>query len=289
MLAEDPVWWARDGRRAARRGAGAGPGFANLLWQAASVPGRSQRDRLHGYAEKAMREAGDRTTWTDPDPAYEKAVHAMVDAAYDDDAVRAIIDSAAERMAAPGWSNALSAKLVSLTIPGVPDVYQGSELWEQSLVDPDNRRSVDYGHRTSLLADAGTPERPTRLDDDGRAKLHVVRTALRLRRDHPDLFSDYTSVSATGSAAGHVLAFDRGGVIAVVTRLPLGLARSGGWGDTRLEMPDGDLARCPHRPPRRPRRRAAARHPAGRAARPGGRMTFEVWAPRASRVRLEPR
>jgi (1->4)-alpha-D-glucan 1-alpha-D-glucosylmutase len=239
VLAEDPVWWAETIDALLAAAPAPDPGFANLLWQAALGAWPLSRDRLHRYAEKAMREAGDRTSWTEPDSTYEKAVHAMVDAAYDDDAVRSIIDTSAERVAAPGWSNALSAKLVSLTIPGVPDVYQGSELWEQSLVDPDNRRPVDFGHRTSLLTDAGTPERPTRLDDEGRAKLHVVRTALRLRRDHPDLFSAYTAVSATGSAAGHVVAFDRGGVIAVVTRLPLGLARSGGWADTRLEMPEG--------------------------------------------------
>ncbi len=135
-----------------------------------------------------MREAGDRTTWTDPDPTYEKAVHAMVDAAYDDDAVRAIIETAAERVAAPGWSNALSAKLVSLMIPGVPDVYQGSELWEQSLVDPDNRlrrlRAPALAARGRRYA--GTAHAARRR---GRAKLHVVRTALRLRRDHPDLFT----------------------------------------------------------------------------------------------------
>ena len=239
VLAEDPVWWAETIGALLAAAPAPDPGFANLLWQAALGAWPLSRDRLHRYAEKAMREAGDRTSWTDPDSTYEKAVHVMVDAAYDDDAVRSIIDTSAERVAAPGWSNALSAKLVSLMIPGVPDVYQGSELWEQSLVDPDNRRPVDFGHRTSLLADAWTLKRPTRVDDEGRAKLHVVRTALRLRRDHPDLFSDYTAVSATGSAAGHVLAFDRGGVIAVVTRLPLGLARSGGWADTRLEMPEG--------------------------------------------------
>ena len=79
-----------------------------------------------------MREAGDRTTWTEPDAAYETAVHAAVDAAFDDPEVRAVLDELLAAVAGPGWSNALSAKLVALTMPGVPDVYQGSELWEQS-------------------------------------------------------------------------------------------------------------------------------------------------------------
>jgi (1->4)-alpha-D-glucan 1-alpha-D-glucosylmutase len=239
VLAEDPDWWTETVDALLAAAPAPDPGFANLLWQAALGAWPLSRERLHGYAEKAMREAGDRTSWTDPDPTYEKAVHALVDAAYDDDAVRSVIEAAAERVAAPGWSNALSAKLLSLTIPGVPDVYQGSELWEQSLVDPDNRRPVDYEVRTALLAEARTPQHPTRLDDTGEAKLHVVRTALRLRRDRPELFSDYTPVPATGSAAAHALAFDRGGVVAVVTRLPLGLERGGGWGDTRLELPEG--------------------------------------------------
>jgi len=238
VLAEDPVWWTETVDRLLAAAPAPDPGFANLLWQAAVGAWPLSRERLHGYAQKAMREAGDRTSWTDPDPTYEKAVHALVDAAYDDEAVRSIIEDAAARVAAPGWSNALSAKLLSLTIPGVPDVYQGSELWEQSLVDPDNRRPVDYDLRTSLLAYTSTPEAPVRLDDTGRAKLAVVRSALRLRRDRPELFTDYVPVPATGTAAGHVLAFDRGGAVAVVTRLPVGLAATG-WGDTRLELPAG--------------------------------------------------
>ncbi|PWN04218.1 malto-oligosyltrehalose synthase [Nocardioides silvaticus] len=238
VLAEDPEWWAGTVDALLEAAPAPDPGFANLLWQAAVGAWPISRERLHAYAEKAMREAGDHTTWTDPDPVYEKHVHALVDAAYDDDAVRALLAAAAERVADAGWSNALSAKLLSLAVPGVPDVYQGSAVWDQSLVDPDNRRPVDFEQRMSLLEQA-RPVRPSGLADDGRAKLHVVRTTLRLRRDRPELFTDYRPVAATGAAADHVLAFDRGGVVAVVTRLPLGLERSGGWRDTRLELPDG--------------------------------------------------
>ncbi|KRB73189.1 maltooligosyl trehalose synthase [Nocardioides sp. Root190] len=240
VLAEDPEWWTATLTSLLEAAPAPDPGFANLLWQAAVGAWPLERDRLHGYAEKAMREAGDRTTWTAPDTSYEKAVHALVDAAYDDPAVRSLVDAAADRLAAPGWSNALSAKLLSLIVPGVPDVYQGSELWEQSLVDPDNRRPVDFALRRRLALEGDVPHRPTDPLDEGGAKLHVVRTALRLRRDRPELFTGYTPVTVTGSAAGHALAFDRGGVVAVVTRLPVGLERAGGWSDTRLELPVGE-------------------------------------------------
>ena len=179
-----------------------------------------------------MREAGDRTTWTEPDEAYESAVHAAVDAAFDSDDVRRVLDGLLSHVAAPGRANALAAKLVALTMPGVPDVYQGSELWEQSLVDPDNRRPVDFDHRAAVLAGAA--------EDDAAIKLHLTRAALTLRRDRPELFTSYTPVSATGPAADHVLAFDRGGAITVVTRLPAGLETAGGWGRTRLALPAGE-------------------------------------------------
>ncbi len=238
VLAEDPTWWAETLDALLAAAPAPDPGFANLLWQAAVGAWPITPDRLHGYAEKAMREAGERTSWTDPDPTYETAMHAVVAAAYDDAAVRSIVETAVARVAAPGWSNALSAKLLSLTVPGVPDVYQGSELWEQSLVDPDNRRPVDFRLRRTLLVDEPVLERPSQVGDRGAAKLHVVRTALRLRRDRPELFTSYTPVFATGSAADHVLAFDRGGVVPLITRLPLGLTASG-WGDTRITLPEG--------------------------------------------------
>jgi (1->4)-alpha-D-glucan 1-alpha-D-glucosylmutase len=116
----------------------------------------------------------------------------------------------------------------------VPDVYQGSELWELSLVDPDNRRPVDFDLRAALLT--GDASAGPRLD---LPKLRLTATTLRLRRDQPELFTGYTPVAASGPAADHVVAFDRGGAVTVVTRLPLGLEARGGWGDTRLELPEG--------------------------------------------------
>ncbi|WP_296603079.1 malto-oligosyltrehalose synthase [Nocardioides sp.] len=213
------------------------PGFGSLLWQAIlgawtpeHLPDLPQR--LHGYAEKAMREAGDRTTWTAPDEAYEAAVHRAVDAVFESDGVRAVLTDLAARIDEPARANSLAAKLVAITMPGVPDVYQGSELWETSLVDPDNRRPVDFDHRAAVLAGEAS--------DDAVDKLHVTCTALTLRRDRPELFTTYDAVPATGDAAGHVLAFDRGGAITVATRLPAGLAARGGWGDTELVLPPGE-------------------------------------------------
>jgi (1->4)-alpha-D-glucan 1-alpha-D-glucosylmutase len=212
------------------------PGFGSLLWQAilgAWTPEHlpDLRDRLHGYAEKAMREAGDRTTWTAPDEAYEAAVHAAVDAVFDSADVQRVLGDLAARVDEPGRANALAAKLVAITMPGVPDVYQGSELWETSLVDPDNRRPVDFDHRAAVLAGEDS--------DDAVDKLHVTCSALTLRRDRPELFTTYAGVAATGAASQHVLAFDRGGAITVATRLPAGLVAAGGWGDTRLDLPSG--------------------------------------------------
>jgi (1->4)-alpha-D-glucan 1-alpha-D-glucosylmutase len=212
--------------------------LANLIWQATVGAWPIERDRLHAYAEKAAREAGVSTAWIDSDGAFEERMHALVDAVYDDAVLAADIAATADRLRPFGWSNSLSAKLIQLTGAGVPDVYQGTELWDLSLVDPDNRRPVDYRRRAELLAgiDAGTlPE----IDDEGAAKLLVTTRALRLRRDRPELFQGYTPVIASGSAAAHVFAFDRGGALTIATRLPAGLESAGGWAETAVELPAG--------------------------------------------------
>ena len=235
-LAEEPGHWERALDELLRLAPVPDPAFGSLLWQAvlgAWTPDHlpDLPERLHGYAEKAMREAGDRTTWTEPDEAYEAAVHAAVDAVFDSAEVQQVLVDLATRIDEPAQSNSLAAKLVAITMPGVPDVYQGSELWETSLVDPDNRRPVDFDHRAEVLA--GTAE------DDAAAKLHVTCTALTVRRERPELFTGYQPVTASGAQAGHVVAFDRGGAITVATRLPAGLAAAGGWRDTTLDLPEG--------------------------------------------------
>lgn len=212
--------------------------LADLVWQALAGTWPLERERAHAYAEKAAREAGQSTTWTAPDEAFEKQLHALVDGAWDHPEANAVLSSVVERITSAGWSNALGAKLVQLTMPGVPDVYQGTELWDHSLVDPDNRRPVDYSLRTAV-AEAGQGQ-PGPVDDSGAAKLRVTREALRLRREQPELFSGYSALGSEGPAAEHVFGFDRGGALSLVTRLPLGLASAGGWRGTTVQLPQGN-------------------------------------------------
>ena len=230
VLAEMPDRWA--GVLAELRAVastGDGP-FDNLLWQAIVGSWPATPGRLHAYAEKAAREAAEATGWWDPNAAFEERMHAVVDAAFG--AARPLVDAFVASIQDAGWSNGLSAKLLQLAGPGVPDVYQGSELWETSLVDPDNRRPVDFGRRRELLARLDEGWMPE-VDATGAAKLLVTSRALRLRRDRPDLFTRYTPMTVVGPASGHAIAFDRGGALAVATRLPVGLAARG-WGDTVL-------------------------------------------------------
>jgi (1->4)-alpha-D-glucan 1-alpha-D-glucosylmutase len=236
VLAEIPSQW-EETLLALRSEVPLGDGpLETLLWQAIVGAWPVSRERLHAYAEKASREAGDSTGWLDPNEEFETQMHLLIDAAFDDAAVNGIITKFVASVQDAGWSNSLSAKLIQLTAPGVPDVYQGSELWETSLVDPDNRRPVDFALRKQLLAriDAGTlPD----IDETGAAKLLVTSRALRLRRDRPELFTRYAPLPVIGEAAQHAVAFDRGGAITIATLLPVGLAERGGFGDTIVPVP----------------------------------------------------
>ncbi|MET7968951.1 malto-oligosyltrehalose synthase [Micromonospora sp. NPDC005305] len=235
VLSELPGRWSERVADWMSRAPLADPAFAHLLWQTAVGAWPIARERLHGYAEKAAREASVSTGWADPDPAFEHEMHALVDRMYDDPELHAQLTAFADEITPAGWSNSLGQKLVQLAMPGVPDTYQGTELWENSLVDPDNRRPVDFAVRRDLLARLDAGWRPA-VAADGAAKLLVVSRTLRLRRDRPELFTGYRPVPAHGPAGAHAVAFDRGGAIAVATRLPLRLARAGGWRDTALAI-----------------------------------------------------
>lgn len=228
VLAEAPQEWEETLDALLRTAPLPDAGFGNLLWQAAFGAWPISGDRLHAYAEKAMREAGEHTTWTDPDEAHESAVHAAIDALETDPAMRKPLDELVEHLGLAARSNSLALKLLALTVPGVPDVYQGSEVEERSLVDPDNRRPVDFDAAAGSLA-SGSVE-----------KQRITAVALRLRRDRPYLFTRYAPLHAEGSADEHVLAFERGGAVTVVTRLPVGLEAKGGWGDTTITLPAGE-------------------------------------------------
>jgi (1->4)-alpha-D-glucan 1-alpha-D-glucosylmutase len=221
------------------------------------------RDRIAQYMEKATREAKVHTSWINPSEAYDSAVRRFVEGILDPRRSGRFLEDLASfsrPVAYFGRINSLAQTLIKLTAPGVPDIYQGTELWDLSLVDPDNRRPVDYGLRARLLAElreraaAGRGALAAELlaasDDEGRIKLYVVQEALALRQERPALFAqgDYLPLGAAGERAEHAVAFARrhGGdeLITVAPRLPLRLA--GGelrpplgelWGDAWLALP----------------------------------------------------
>jgi (1->4)-alpha-D-glucan 1-alpha-D-glucosylmutase len=213
--------------------------LANLLWQAIAGAWPADRDRLQSYAQKAAREAGNSTDWLDPNADFEEKLTAAVDAAFDNAEVRAELEKLVALLEPYGAVNALGAKLVQLTMPGVPDVYQGTEFWDRSLTDPDNRRPFSFDARKRALAALDAGELPASFLDEA-AKLLVTSRALRLRRDRPELFTGYTPVAASGPSAGHLLAFNRGGgsagAFTLATRLPRALEQKGGWQDTAIRL-----------------------------------------------------
>jgi (1->4)-alpha-D-glucan 1-alpha-D-glucosylmutase len=218
------------------------PGTEYLIWQTLVGTWPITADRLHTYLEKAVREAKLVTTWTSPNEPYEAAVHRFIDGVLADDKIVAGLDDWLAQTERAVRVGVLGQKLLQLVHPGVPDVYQGTELVDLSLVDPDNRRPVDYADRRRRLARLDAGERPRELDDE---KLLVVSRALRLRRDHPEWFvgaaCTYVPVATT---TGNALAVGRGdadGVqaVAVVTRLSVSLQRYGGWRDHTAALPEG--------------------------------------------------
>jgi (1->4)-alpha-D-glucan 1-alpha-D-glucosylmutase len=218
------------------------PDTEYLIWQTLVGTWPISAERLAGYLTKAVREADRRTSWAVQDAEYEAAVVGLATGAIVDPAISASIGEFVGGIAGDALVNSLGAKLVQLTMTGVPDIYQGCELSGLSLVDPDNRRPVDYARRRALLADldAGRLDPGAGLDA---AKLLVTARAVRLRRARAGWFSGgYAPVAAVGPAAEHAVAFARGApssggpAITVATRLPVGLRDRGGWSDTVLPL-----------------------------------------------------
>ncbi|MBW0114891.1 malto-oligosyltrehalose synthase [Pseudonocardia abyssalis] len=238
VLAEIPGEWADRFRRWSAAHPLPDPSLDLLAWQNLIGAWPISVERMASYLGKASKEAKLVTSHVEAVAEVDEAVAAWPAAVLGDAALVAEIEEFVARISAPGRSNSLGQKLLQIAGPGAPDVYQGTELFEYSLVDPDNRRPVDWAVRRDLLARLDDGLLPD-VDAEGAAKLLVTARALRLRRDRPGVFDGYRAVPAQGRAAAHAVAFARSSsLVAVATRLPVGLAERGGWGDTVLPLPD---------------------------------------------------
>jgi len=216
------------------------PNDEYLLYQTLAGAWPIEEDRVLRYMEKAAREAKTNTSWTNPNLEYENAVAGFVRAVMKSRTFRRELQAFVARIAPAGWVNSLAQTLIKLTAPGVPDIYQGAELWVYTLVDPDNRAPVDYEKRRALLSglDDFTPEQIWERAREGLPKLWVVRQALSLRRRHPEWFDQsggYTPLCP--GTSDNLVAYQRGGAICAVPRLT---ARPGALGGVRLELPAGE-------------------------------------------------
>ena len=200
-------------------------------------------ERVWQYMLKACREAKINTSWHEPNNAYEAAIHEFVDAVLGSAEFISSLEHFIDPLVLPGRINSLAQTLIKMVAPGVPDFYQGTELWDLSLVDPDNRRAVDFGLRASLLSGLPglTAAEVLRKWDGGLPKLWMIARLLAIRRERAPDFSDqskYLPLVAQGSHLGRLLAFRRGdNLIAIVPRFTLTLG--GEWGNTRLPLPGG--------------------------------------------------
>jgi (1->4)-alpha-D-glucan 1-alpha-D-glucosylmutase len=220
-----------------------------LIWQTIVGAWPISGARLTAYLTKAVREAKRRTSWTEPDQEYEAAVLDLASRALDDPELVESIRRFIAGISGDAAINSLGAKLVQLTMPGIPDVYQGCEGLGLSLVDPDNRRDPGIAHLRSEVVelDADADARLYGELSNGylgvlrAAKLLVTSRALRLRRERPEWFAgDYEPLAADGPAAEHAVVFRRGGqAVTVATRLPVGLRRGGSWRDTVITLGSG--------------------------------------------------
>lgn len=227
---------------------------------------KSFGERVAAFMRKSVREAKESSSWDNPNPAYEEALEQFVRDALRPSATNAFPEQVArwviERVARLGAVNSLGQTLLRLTIPGMPDTYRGSELWDLSLVDPDNRRPVDYAVRHRLLelcervaeAIRDPARRAAALQElaqdwkDGREKLYLIRTTLAFRREHASLFQrgSYAPLAASGAHADRLCAFVRQHAeqraIVLVPRLIASLRGPDGlvdWGDTSVTLPAG--------------------------------------------------
>ena len=226
---EAAVWrWAHHNEQHRREGA---PDRATeyLLYQTLVGAWPLSTDRAVAYMEKATKEAKTHTSWIDPVPAYDDAVRSFTQAVVADAEFVAELESFLTEvgLVAAGRHNSLTQVALKLTCPGVPDIYQGNEVWDLSLVDPDNRRPVDYASRRRLLAAVAGLDAGGALArmEEGAPKLWLIQRLLHLRGSRPDLFATeaaYEPLEVRGADGERVVAFTRANALAVVvTRFPL--------------------------------------------------------------------
>ncbi len=199
-------------------------------------------ERLQQYMQKAMREAKQKTSWVSNNQEFESALNHFMQCILEDQNFIASLETLVARINPAGRVNSLTQTLLKYTSPGIPDLYQGSELWDHSLVDPDNRRPVDYDQRRRFLAELChlSPEQIMARMEDGLPKLALIHAALVLRREQPDWFgprAGYIPIIPVGPKADHLIACQRGAnVVTLAPRLTLSLES---WGDTTITLPRG--------------------------------------------------
>jgi len=250
VLTEIPARW----RRAVHRWAG-----KNEVFKTANYPDRNTEyflyqtlvgawpittGRITAYMEKAAREAKIHTSWTQQNKEFEDALKLFIQSIFNSPEFVTDLEKFVATILVPGRINSLAQTLIKCTAPGVPDTYQGSELWDHRLVDPDNRGEVDYGLRQVLLSelkDGITPEELMEKMEAGLPKLCVIYRALQLRRENPEWFNeaaDYIPLPVEGAKQEHLIAFRRGEAIAVMApRWNIKLGR--GFASTSVELPEG--------------------------------------------------
>ena len=252
LLSELPGEWERAVGRWAERNQGHKHGgwpdrnAEYLLYQTLVGAWPIDPGRAGAFMRKAAREAKVYTSWIDPNARYDDALSAFVTAVLADQGFVADLEGflAGHRLVERGRVSSLAQTALLLTCPGVPDLYQGTELWDLSLVDPDNRRAVDYQVRRGLLdllADGG-PEEALARSDEGGPKLWLIHRVLGHRCRHPDAYgpgSGYEPLHVHGPWSRHAVAFARtGGLAVVVPRLVASLDDA--WPGTTVGLPDGD-------------------------------------------------
>lgn len=200
-------------------------------------------ERITAYMRKAVREAKERSSWTEPDAAYEEALEKFVSGVLSDTDFIADWEAFLDPLLDTSESVSVALTLLKLTAPGIPDIYQGMELWGRSLVDPDNRQPVDFELRKRLMQelDQLKPEQIVARSREGLTKLWTVRQALRTRQAHPECFDArgcYQPLWASGPKADCLIAYRRGEDIAVA--VPRFLMSAANWEQTQIELPEGN-------------------------------------------------